>query len=77
VIALEVLGVSWANVRPLKILNEDPLEVHPVADAVVQKEFEPHPNMSPHANGKILNDEEVFIHSSGLIGEPEVFEPNA
>ena len=46
-------------------------------DAVVRKEFKPRPNMFPHANGKILNDEEVVIHSSGPIGEPEVFEPNA
>ena len=33
--ALEVPGVSRANVRPLEIPDEDPLEVHPVADAVV------------------------------------------
>ena len=77
VIALEVLGVSRADVRPLEISNEDPLEIRPVTDAVVRKEFEPCPNMFPHANGKILNDEKVIVHSSGLIGEPEVFEPNA
>ena len=76
-IALEVPGVSWADVRPLGIPDEDPLEVRLVADAVVWKEFKPHPNMFPHANGKILNDEEVIIHSSGPTGEPEVFEPNA
>ena len=35
------------------------------------------PNMFPHANGKILDDEIVIIHSSGSIGEPEIFEPNA
>ena len=46
-------------------------------DAVVQEEFKPCPNISPHTNGKILNDEIVIIHSSGPIGEPEVFEPNA
>ena len=33
--------------------------------------------MFPYANGKILNDEIVIIHSSSLTGEPEVFEPNA
>ena len=33
--------------------------------------------MFPYANGKILNDEIVIIHSSGPAGEPEVFEPNA
>ena len=73
--ALEVLGVSWADVRPLEIPDEDPLEVRLVADAVVRKEFEPRPNMFPHANGKILNDEIVIIHS-GLVSELEVFEPN-
>ena len=29
----------------------------------------------PHADGEVLNDEVVIIHSSGSIGEPEVFEP--
>ena len=61
----------------MEIPDEDPLEVHPVADVVVWKEFEPCSNMLPHANGKILNDEGVIIHSSGPTGEPEVFEPNA
>ena len=65
------------DIRPLEIPDEDPLEVRPVADAVVRKEFEPRPYMFPYTNGKILNDEEVIIHSSGPIGEPEVFEPNA
>ena len=44
-------------------------------DAVVRKEFEPRPDMFPHANGKILDDEIVIIHSSGSTGKPEVFEP--
>ena len=30
---------------------------------------------APHADGEILNDEVVIIHSSGSAGEPEVFEP--
>ena len=46
-------------------------------DAAVREEFKPCPNMLPYANGKILNDEIVVIHSSGPAGEPEVFEPNA
>ena len=41
------------------------------------KEFEPCLNMLPYANGKILDDEKVIIHSSGSTGEPEVFKPNA
>ena len=76
-IALEVPGVPRSDVRPLEIPDEDPLEVRPVVDAVMRKEFKPRLNMFPHANGKILNDEEVIIHSSGPTGEPEVFEPNA
>ena len=76
-IALEVLGVHWLNVRPLEIPDEDPLEVRPVADDVMWKEFKPCPNMFPHANGKVLDDEIVIVHSSSSIGEPEVFEPNA
>ena len=43
----------------------------------MREEFKPCPNMLPHANGKTLNDEIVIIHSSGLVGEPEVFKPNA
>ena len=42
----------------------------------MQEEFKPCPNMFPHANGKILNDEIVIIHSFGLIGELEVLMPN-
>ena len=65
------------DVRPLEIPDEDPLEIRPVTDAVVWEEFKPCSNMFPHANGKILNDEIVIIHSSGPTGELKVFEPNA
>ena len=75
--ALEVPGVTRVDICPLEIFDEDPLEVCLVAYAIVQKEFKPCPNMLPHANGKILNDEIVIIHSSDLAGELEVFEPNA
>ena len=54
---LEVPGVSRADVRSLEIPNEDPLEVRPVVDAIVWEEFKPCPNMFPHTNGEILNDE--------------------
>ena len=63
------------DIRPLDIPDEDPLEVHPVADAVIWEEFEPRSNMFPHADGDVLNDEVVIIHSSGSAGEPKVFEP--
>ena len=29
----------------------------------------------PHADGEVLDDEVVIIHSSGSAGEPKVFEP--
>ena len=77
VAALEVLGVPRADIRPLEIPDEDPLDVCPVVDAVVWKEFKPRPNMFPYANGKILDDEIVIIHSFGSTGSTEVFEPNA
>ena len=51
---LEVPGVSRADVRPLEISDEDSLEVRPVADAVMWKQFKPCPNMFPHADGDIL-----------------------
>ena len=63
------------DIRPLEIPDEYPLEVRPVADAVVWEEFEPCSNMFPHANGEVLNDEVVIIHSSSSVGEPEVLEP--
>ena len=63
------------DICPLEIYDEDPLEICPVADAVGWKEFEPCLNMLPHADGEILHDEMVIIHSSGSIDEPEVFEP--
>ena len=64
------------DIRPLEISDEDPLEFRPVTDAVVREEFKPRPNMFPHADGEILNDEKVIIHPSGSTGEPEIFEPN-
>jgi len=73
--ALEVLGVPRADICPLEIPDKDPLEVHQVTDAVVWEEFEPCSNMFPNTYGKVLNDEVVIIHSSGSVGEPEVFEP--
>ena len=63
------------DIRPLVVPNEDPLEVLLVTDAIMREEFEPCSNMFPHADGKVLNDEVVIIHFSGLVGEPEVFEP--
>ena len=63
------------DIRPLEIFDKDPLEVRPVVDAVVQEEFEPCSNVFPHADGKVLNDEVVIIHSSGSTGELEVFKP--
>ena len=63
-VALEVPGISRMDIRPLKISYEDPLEIYPVADAVGRKEFEPCSNMLPHADGEVLDDEVVIIHSS-------------
>ena len=63
------------DIRPLKISYEDPLEIYPVADAVGRKEFEPCLNMLPHTDGEVLDDEVIIIHSSGSVGELEVFEP--
>ena len=73
--ALEVSGVTRADIRLLDISDEDPLEVRLVMDAVVREEFKSCPNMFPHADGEILNDEMVIIHPSDLVGEPEIFEP--
>ena len=74
--ALEVLGVFRMDIRPLEISDEDPLEVRPVTNAVMREEFEPSPNMFPHADGEILTDEKVIIHPSGSVGEPKIFEPD-
>ena len=74
-VALEVPGFSKTDICPLEISNEDPLEICLVVDAVEQKEFEPCLNMLPHVDGEVLNDEVVIIHSSGSVGEPEVFDP--
>ena len=73
---LEVTGVPRVDIRPLEISDEDPLEVRPVVDAVVQEEFKPCTNMFPHADGEILNDEKVISRPSGSAAEPEIFEPN-
>ena len=76
VVALEVQGVSRANIRPLEISDEDPLEVRLVTDAIMREEFKPCPNMFPHIDREILNDEIVIIHPFGSAGEPEIFESN-
>ena len=44
---LEVPGVPRADICPLDIPDKDPLEVRPVANAVVWEEFEPCSNMFP------------------------------
>ena len=74
--APEVPGVTRANIRPLEISDEDPLEVRLVADAVVREDFKPCLNMFPRVDGEILDDEIVIIHPSGSAGEPKIFEPN-
>ena len=74
--ALEVPGVSRVDICPLEVSDEDPLEVRPVTDAVMQEEFEPCSIMFPHVDGEVLNDEVIIIHSLGSTGEPEVFEPD-
>ena len=74
-VALEALGIPRMDICPLEIPDEDPLEVRLVADAVRREEFEPCSNILPHADGEVLNDEVVIIHSSGSAGEPKVFEP--
>ena len=63
------------DICPLEIFNKDLLELCPVMDAIGWEEFEPCSNMLPHADREVLNDEAVIIHSSGSVGEPEVFEP--
>ena len=68
-VALEVPGVSRADIRPLEIFDEDPLEVCPVMDAIVREELKACSNMFPHADGEILNDEIVIIHPSSLVGK--------
>ena len=50
--ALEVPGVTRADIRPLEVSDEDPLEIRPVADAVVREEFKPRPNMFPMQMGR-------------------------
>ena len=69
-VALEVLGIPRTDIGPLEIPDEDPLEIRPVADAVMRDEFEPCSNMFPHVDGEVLNDEVVVIHSFGSVGEP-------
>ena len=64
------------DIHPLEIADEDPLEICPVADAIMREEFKPCLNMFPHVDGEILNDEIVIIHPSGSAGESEIFEPN-
>ena len=70
---LEVLGIPRTDIRPLEVLDEDPLEVRLVVDVVGRKKFEPCPNKLPYADGEVLDDEVVIIHSTGSAGEPEVF----
>ena len=49
---LEVIGIPRTDIRPLKVLDEDPLEVRPVTDVVGRKEFEPCLNMLPMRMGR-------------------------
>ena len=51
--ALEVPGIPRADIRPLGIPDENPLEIRPVTDAIRWEEFEPCSNMLPHTDGGI------------------------
>ena len=42
----------------------------------MREKFKPCPNMFPHADGEILNDEIVVIHPSDSTGESKIFESN-
>ena len=53
--ALEVPGIPRTDICPLKIPDEDPLEICLVTDAVGRKEFEPCSNMLPHVDGEVLD----------------------
>ena len=53
------------DICPLEIPDEDPLEIRPVADAVMREEFETFSNMFPIVNWEVLNDEVIIIHSFG------------
>ena len=44
-------------------------------DVVMWEEFEPCLNMFPYADGEVLNDEVIIIHSPSSVGKLEVFEP--
>ena len=74
-VALEVPGVTRADIRLLEVPDEEPLEVRPVVDVVAREEFEQSSNMFPYVDRQVLNDEVVIIHSAGSIGEPKVFKP--
>ena len=74
-VALEVPRIPRMDIRPLENSDKYPLEICPVADAVGRKELEPCSNMLPHADGEVLDDEAIIIHSSGLVGELEFFKP--
>ena len=69
--ALKVPGIPRTDIRPLEVLDEDPLEVRLVTDTVRWEEFEPCSNLLPHTDGEVLNDEVVIIHSSSSVGEPK------
>ena len=62
------------DICPLEIPDKDPLEICLVTDAVEREKFEPCSNMLPRADGEILNDEVVIIHSCS-VGEPKIFKP--
>ena len=72
---LKVPRIPRIDIHPREVSDEDPLKVCLVADVVGRKKFEPCPNMLPHADGEVLDDEVVIIHSTGSAGEPKVLEP--
>ena len=50
--ALEVPGIPRADICPLEVPDEDPLEVRPVGNVVTREEFKPCPNMLPYTMGR-------------------------
>jgi hypothetical protein len=49
------------HIRPLKVPDEDLLELRPTPNAVGRQEFEPCLNVLPDTDGEVLDDEVVII----------------
>jgi len=72
---LEVPWVPRVLVCALEVPHKDLLHVRPTLDSVGWQVFQPRSCRISQEQWKVMDNQVVIIHTTGLAGKPIVFEP--